>query len=96
MICNETRAAWGMKAVEQDPDFGKNELDTSVTDTLANIMHLCKVEEFDFEALVGSAEMHFNCECDEEAEQDAEESSETDETYCSSREETDADDSNDA
>ena len=62
MVTNEQRAAWGEAAVKQDPDFGENDIEISVTDTLSNIMHYCEHKGIDFDTALDDADTHFSAE----------------------------------
>ena len=46
--------------LEQPPD----ELETEITDLLANLMHLCNREKVDFNLCLQNAQMHYNEEKD--------------------------------
>lgn len=43
-------------------DFGMNDLQTDLVDTLANLMHAAEDEGLDFDQALSSAEGHFNDE----------------------------------
>lgn len=73
-IDNETRAEFGERAIangnpdheiDTDPE-DKSTWTSSVSDTLANIMHFCQREEIAWEPRLTMAEINFNEECDEE------------------------------
>jgi hypothetical protein len=59
---NKERASFGMRAIEQVPDFREQDLATSVTDTLANIMHACLLHNVDFCACMDTACDHLVAE----------------------------------
>jgi hypothetical protein len=62
-ITNDDRAEYGERAIETgDPDYGQNGLHTSVTDTLANIMHFCTLKKLSFDTALASARVHHNAE----------------------------------
>lgn len=72
---NEDRANWARAALEVfSQKTGLDmavELDCSIGDLLANMMHLCKQEGLDFDALLETGRMHFEAETDEEEAMDS-------------------------
>lgn len=62
-INNNVRAAYGGLGVAAgDPDHDANDIETSVTDTLANIMHFCRHQGVDFQSCLSTAENNFDAE----------------------------------
>lgn len=61
---NATRAEWGANAIKTNPD--DNGVETNTADVLANIMHYCDREGFDFYAALHAAERHYDAEKNEE------------------------------
>lgn len=60
---NDLRAEWGARGVAAgNPDHDANDIESSVADTLANIMHFCKRDGIEFQARLSTAEMHFESE----------------------------------
>jgi len=68
---NDQRASWAMTAVDAFSEktgldrAGEN-LDTKIGDLLANLMHLCKFNEIDFDGVLDTGRMHFEAEVAEE------------------------------
>lgn len=63
---NADRAARGEDAVYAGSDYPADDLDTSIGDTLANLLHLCRREGIDFEAALARGREHFQEEVAEE------------------------------
>lgn len=69
---NEDRAGWAMAAVDTFAErTGLNgadeELETKVGDLLGNLMHLCTINNVDFEQVLETGRMHFEAELVDEA-----------------------------
>jgi hypothetical protein len=65
-MTNDSRADRALNAVETDCD--NNDLQTKIADLLANLQHLCRREEIDFEECLESGRMHFEAELKDEGE----------------------------
>lgn len=46
--------------------YDEDDPKTSIVDLLTDLRHLCASHHFDFDAMLLTSEIHFNCECDEE------------------------------
>lgn len=64
-MTNHDRAERALSALLDSDCNGSDSCD--VTDLLADLMHFCKREEFDFEQCLYSARNHFEEEVEEEA-----------------------------
>jgi hypothetical protein len=65
---NEDRAARARRALEAffQGDARSDQLGTDVADLLTNLMHLCYLEDVDFQTAVARAERAFEMEVEEE------------------------------
>lgn len=61
---NDSRADLALQALANSDQGGQE--DTDVTDLLADLMHFCRREGFDFDYCLQSARMHFEEEVEEE------------------------------
>lgn len=61
---NVDRAELGLLSLEAHPDHEKNEATTVVIDVLANLMHLCRMSDLDFDICIERASTHHDAEAE--------------------------------
>jgi hypothetical protein len=66
VISNYDRAQLGQNAIDVEPDRQHNDDATTLTDTLANLMHWAASREISFGTALAMAERHFDEEAAEE------------------------------
>jgi hypothetical protein len=68
---NKDRAGWAHEALRRFGEItgvGDEDLKTQISDLVADLMHLAKIESVDFDDVLDSARMHYEAELDEERE----------------------------
>jgi hypothetical protein len=61
-MTNQDRANEAHGCLRQLNDYEHNELETNITDLLADLLHLCKINDINFDTRMASARMHFDAE----------------------------------
>ena len=70
MITNLDRANWADKAIRAFREQTGCDQEDSLVDILCDLMHWANVRNFDFDAALATARMHYEAECDEESSAD--------------------------